>query len=855
MAEIQNGFKGRLDSEINPSVSFEVEVSVTGTCDYEFAAFVLDEDGRLSSNKYCLSEENNITSGREVSITLGRERAIFFIHMFMMPARIRRIIFAVESSGGGLRGVGQISVHVRQKGLPGRRCVFPGAELSEKNAVIAAELYKQDGGWQLECSGRPADGGIRQIMRCCGYTFADGEDSDPDSVPPPFQRFDPSSVSASGISSDREKPRAFSVPAPSQSIGSSVFGGASATAARTGSSLFGGTAVSAPHVGSPVLAAPAARIGGPAFGAAASSAARIGGPVFGSAAAASSVPGICGPAFGSAAPSAAGAGSFAFGGAASSLAGTGAAALEDAYAAGIGGPAFAAAAPSSAEAGSGLVLTLDGFVLPAEQAEGMSVSSGGSILSASDLEEARERVRTAEAHLQELKELVCRAEYELHEAKVRLYSLEAGISRCGSEPKTAEMKAALPNEAGTQDDSVPEDEEHDTAAFLARRFQGIADEEQACGDAVNDLPEADAPAGSYEIPAVNKDNAGGNSCSSSDAPGNFNDERELPYMENSYSQEEDAEEDDLAAQFAGRFLADYDGDSCGGYDADDEYGYDDSEEQEDGEEFSSDLSASEFLPPVRAAEAGEAVLKGEPKAGNNADEDIHNALNRQAEAARAAAAAAPEPRIPKTSELSSFSKVGDVIFFGRYPASGNGEEKPLEWQILDLQSGFALLITKFGIDSRPLNGGSYKLGWESCDMQRWLNGSFMETAFSRSERAQIVPSRLTDESAGIEGIREDEGQDIYCKVYLPSLLEAVKYFPQSGESDSNACEMRVCTPTEYAINAGAELYSGGVCWWLRSSIGERSSGICILPDGSIGFCDVSTSGFCVRPMLKLRIPE
>ena len=46
--------------------------------------------------------------------------------------------------------------------------------------------------------------------------------------------------------------------------------------------------------------------------------------------------------------------------------------------------------------------------------------------------------------------------------------------------------------------------------------------------------------------------------------------------------------------------------------------------------------------------------------------------------------------------------VGDYITFGHYPQTASGDDNtPIEWLVLDVQDGKALLISRFALDCQP----------------------------------------------------------------------------------------------------------------------------------------------------------
>ena len=63
---------------------------------------------------------------------------------------------------------------------------------------------------------------------------------------------------------------------------------------------------------------------------------------------------------------------------------------------------------------------------------------------------------------------------------------------------------------------------------------------------------------------------------------------------------------------------------------------------------------------------------------------------------------------------------------------------PYEWLVLDRSEAGMLLLTKEGIACRPYHEEFEEVTWEKCSLRSWLNGEFMEAAFSvEADTAQL----------------------------------------------------------------------------------------------------------------------
>ena len=154
-------------------------------------------------------------------------------------------------------------------------------------------------------------------------------------------------------------------------------------------------------------------------------------------------------------------------------------------------------------------------------------------------------------------------------------------------------------------------------------------------------------------------------------------------------------------------------------------------------------------------------------------------------------------------------KVGGTYKFGAYEQdnnTSNGKED-IEWLVLEIKDGKALVISKYALDCKPYNTSYEDVTWETCPLRNWLNIDFINAAFSAEEKA-MIPT-VTVSADNNPEYSTNPGKATQDQVFLLSITEANKYF----SSDS----ARQCEPTDYAVdNDDGESYSGNCWWWLRS---------------------------------------
>jgi len=185
-------------------------------------------------------------------------------------------------------------------------------------------------------------------------------------------------------------------------------------------------------------------------------------------------------------------------------------------------------------------------------------------------------------------------------------------------------------------------------------------------------------------------------------------------------------------------------------------------------------------------------------------------------------------------EKLKIAKAGDYVFFGAYEQdnnTSNGKED-VEWLVLEVKDGKALVISKYALDCKPYNTSYTDVTWETCTLRKWLSNDFLGSAFSTEEKAMIPTVAVSADKN--PDYSTNPGNATQDQVFLLSITEFNKYF----SSDS----ARQCKPTDYAVANGAwESASGNCWWWLRSPGDTQIGAAAVYYDG-----DVSERGFDVR---------
>ena len=192
--------------------------------------------------------------------------------------------------------------------------------------------------------------------------------------------------------------------------------------------------------------------------------------------------------------------------------------------------------------------------------------------------------------------------------------------------------------------------------------------------------------------------------------------------------------------------------------------------------------------------------------------------------------------------------IGGMVFFGTYEQdnnTSNGKEE-IEWIVLAREGDQVLVISRYALDCIRYNRSSTSVTWETCSLRKWLNGTFLDAAFSESERA-MIPS-VTVSADKNPSYSTSPGNSTTDQVFLLSITEVNKYFSSHSA--------RQCHGTAYCYAQGAYKADNGNCWWwLRSPGLFQSYAAYVYSDGDVyehGF-NVHFGNYAVRPALWINL--
>lgn len=178
-------------------------------------------------------------------------------------------------------------------------------------------------------------------------------------------------------------------------------------------------------------------------------------------------------------------------------------------------------------------------------------------------------------------------------------------------------------------------------------------------------------------------------------------------------------------------------------------------------------------------------------------------------------------RLQKCDEFLAH-QTGKKVIFGSYKG------KPLSWTVIKTEALRCMLLADDVIDYVPFNEFRIGIGWNACDLRKWLNRTFMDQAFTFQEKLKIQITKL-DNNFDPRWDNQN-GLDTKDKLYVLCQNELDELLP--SQEDRNI----------------------GKWWWLRGHGCSDLSQKAVYEDGSVydSGVDVSATDVGVRPVLWIK---
>jgi len=209
-------------------------------------------------------------------------------------------------------------------------------------------------------------------------------------------------------------------------------------------------------------------------------------------------------------------------------------------------------------------------------------------------------------------------------------------------------------------------------------------------------------------------------------------------------------------------------------------------------------------------------------------------------------AGAEEERLPPPEIMEREDLNFPYLIFGSYEQDNNLENgpEPIEWLVLKEEDGRAFVVSRYALALMKYYHTiaiDSSVTWETWESRAWLNGEFLEAAFSEAEQERIPTVTVETPLVSWSSVNVPPVNDTEDKIFLLSMQEASRYL-KGGK-------VRRCQPTAYAIASyeaemgkewekamsglwNREEYRGNCYWWLRSQ-GEFPGSAAVVSENGV----------------------
>ncbi|MDR3163942.1 MAG: VWA domain-containing protein [Synergistaceae bacterium] len=167
MAEIQRGFRGKIDDYFNSSNEITIEISVLGKGEYDSCCFGVDAADKLSDENYMIFFNQTASPKREIVLNGSGANISYNVNLAKLPSHIYKLVFTVSIDGSGDMGeIQRLSIRLSQ-GSNALSLNMTGTDFHSEKAVIAIEIYKKDF-WRVAAVASGFNGGLSALLKHYG---------------------------------------------------------------------------------------------------------------------------------------------------------------------------------------------------------------------------------------------------------------------------------------------------------------------------------------------------------------------------------------------------------------------------------------------------------------------------------------------------------------------------------------------------------------------------------------------------------------------------------------------------------------------------------------------------------------
>jgi len=162
------GWKDKLEKYVNLNDNIFVDMKAKGNAEYDFCCFGVDEDGKLSDDRYMIFYNQKMSPKAEIKVEDIADGVRYTLNLPTIPDFINRLVFTVSIDGNKTMGeMNSLETKIYQSGAKNIEMTLGGNDFSNEKAVIVMEIYRKDV-WRIGCVASGFDGGLSALLKYFG---------------------------------------------------------------------------------------------------------------------------------------------------------------------------------------------------------------------------------------------------------------------------------------------------------------------------------------------------------------------------------------------------------------------------------------------------------------------------------------------------------------------------------------------------------------------------------------------------------------------------------------------------------------------------------------------------------------
>lgn len=179
----------------------------------------------------------------------------------------------------------------------------------------------------------------------------------------------------------------------------------------------------------------------------------------------------------------------------------------------------------------------------------------------------------------------------------------------------------------------------------------------------------------------------------------------------------------------------------------------------------------------------------------------------------------------------------------------------IQWYVLKMDGDTVFLAATQGLDCKSYHSTNSSVTWADCSLRSWLNNTFLNTAFSATEKDAIVRQNIANNDNSIYGTSGGKATQDYVYLLSGDDMTNSQYGFRQSQWEKNS-GFRQMEYSEYAYVMGVYQHKDepDYCWyWLRTPGKSANQAIQVTCGGWLDSeFDVTDSTGAVLPALTVK---